>query len=83
MHRLHFTVYEMAELDRTFCTLSSLGSIITRTCNLETDKLDYASLADMGRLVSEKAGVLLEAIQGPVNVALLEKPVDENAARAN
>ena len=66
MHRLHFHADEMMELDQTLCVLHSLGTIITQVCNLETEEPDYPSLADMGRLVTEKANNVLDAIQGPV-----------------
>ena len=69
MHRLHFAAEEMMELDQTLWVLHSLGTIITQVCNLETEEPDYPSLADMGRLVSEKAEALLETIQGPVDVS--------------
>lgn len=66
IHRLHFHADEMMELDQTLCVLHSLGTVITQVCYLETEKPDYPSLADMGRLVTEKANDVLETIQGPV-----------------
>ena len=63
MHRLHFNTDEMMELDQTLGVLHSLGTVITQICNVETGKPDYASLADMGRLVAEKANNILVTIQ--------------------
>ncbi len=54
------------ELDQTLRVLHSLGTVITQVCNLETEEPDYPSLADMDRLVTEKANNVLDAIPGPV-----------------
>ena len=48
MHRLTFTAEDMFEMDRLFCILHSLGTIITQVCNLETEEPDIPSLADLG-----------------------------------
>jgi len=65
----------MMELDQTLCVLHSLGTVITQVCNLETVEPDYPSLADMGRLVTEKANNVLETIQGPFKPG--EKIIDK------
>ncbi len=65
MHRRTFTAEDMFEMDRLFCILHSLGTIITQVCNLETEEPDIPSLADLGRLVREKADFGLEQIQEP------------------
>jgi hypothetical protein len=60
---LKYSETEMDSMDRAMCYLESLGSAITRLSLYEDEPHDMSVMADMGRLVSEKASTLLDAIQ--------------------
>ena len=52
----------ITELDKTICKLESLGSILIRLVENESQEPDFSELADLGRIISEQAMTALDLL---------------------